>query len=74
MKQFLVVLAFILGFSARAEILRAGDTIPNFNATTLEGAAVEYKSTAQKNVFLFFWAAECSDCLDEINALNILSD
>ena len=74
MKQFLVVLAFLMGFSARAEILRAGDTIPNFNATTLEGAPVEYKSTAQKNVFLFFWAAECADCIDEINALNILSE
>jgi hypothetical protein len=53
MKQFLVVLAFILGFSARAEILRAGDTIPNFNATTLEGA-LNIKVLFKKMSFYFF--------------------
>jgi thiol-disulfide isomerase/thioredoxin len=73
MKQVLVLLTFLLGFSVRAEILRAGDSIPNFYATTLEGKSIEYKSVAGKNVFLFFWATDCSDCLDEIAALNILN-
>jgi thiol-disulfide isomerase/thioredoxin len=73
MKQVLVFLAFLLAFSARAEILRGGDTVPNFTATTLEGAPVEYVSLANKNTFLFFWANECGDCLDEIPALNLLS-
>jgi thiol-disulfide isomerase/thioredoxin len=72
-KQFLVILAFLLGFSARAEILRGGDRIPNFYATTLEGKPVEYNSVVGKNVFLFFWASECSDCLDEMEALNLLN-
>ncbi len=72
MKQILVLLAFLLGFSARAEILRAGDSIPNFYATTLEGKSIEYNNVLGKNVFLFFWATECSDCLDEMVALNLL--
>jgi thiol-disulfide isomerase/thioredoxin len=72
MKHVLVLLVFLLGFSARAEILRAGDNIPNFYATTLEGKAIEYNSLKGKNVFLFFWAIECSDCLDEMAALNLL--
>lgn len=73
MKQFLVILAFLLGLEARAEILRGGDKIPNFYATTLEGKSVEYNSVVGKNTFLFFWAAECSDCLDEMAALNLLN-
>ena len=73
MKKVLVLLAFLLGFSARAEILRGGDSIPNFYATTLEGKTVEYNSTLGKNVFLFFWATECTDCLDEMEALNLLN-
>jgi thiol-disulfide isomerase/thioredoxin len=72
-KKVLVFLLFFLGLEARAEILRAGDSIPNFYATTLEGKSVEYNSTLGKNVFLFFWATECSDCLDEMAALNLLN-
>ena len=74
MKQVLVLLAFLLGFTAKAEILRGGDTIPNFIASTLEGASIDYNSVAGKNLFLFFWSTECTDCLDELNALNILSE
>ena len=73
MKKILVVLAFLLTFSARAEILRGGDRIPNFYATTMDGKTVEYNSVIGKNVFLFFWATECSDCLDEMAALNLLN-
>ncbi len=74
MKQFLVFLVFMLSLSTRAEILRAGDTIPNFYATTLEGKPVEYKTVEGSTTFLYFWAANCGDCLEEFNALNILTD
>jgi thiol-disulfide isomerase/thioredoxin len=72
-KRFLVILVFLIGFQARAEILRGGDRIPNFYATSLDGKAVEYNSVVGKNVFLFFWASECADCLDEMAALNLLN-
>jgi thiol-disulfide isomerase/thioredoxin len=72
-KRFLVILVFLIGFQARAEILRGGDRIPNFYATSLDGKAVEYNSVVGKNVFLFFWASECADCLDEMATLNLLN-
>jgi peroxiredoxin len=72
MKHLLALLcafAFLV-VPARAEILRAGDAMPDFKALNLEGKSVQFSDLKGQAVFLYFWSRACQTCGNEYDLVE----
>ena len=79
MKRFYLMLCFAFALCvARADgvtdtVLRAGDTIPDFTAQTLEGKAIRWSDVKDQPVFLYFWSRACQTCGNEYDLVERLA-
>lgn len=79
MKRFYLMLCVALAFcGARADgtvdtVLRAGDTIPDFAAQTLDGKPIRWSDVKDQPVFLYFWSRACQTCGNEYDLVEQLA-
>ena len=79
MKRIWLMLCTALLFGiARADgvadtVLRAGDTIPDFAAQTLDGKPVRWSDVKDQPVFLYFWSRACQTCGNEYDLVEQLA-
>ena len=73
----LITLALILTLAftpALAEGMKAGETAPDFELTTLEGEVIRLSDLQGKVVLLNIWATWCPPCVGEIPDLQKLAE
>jgi peroxiredoxin len=72
MKHFWTLLCAlaVLALPAQAQVLRAGDAMPNFKAVTLEGKSVQFADLKGQPVFLYFWSRACQTCGNEYDLVE----
>lgn len=71
----LILLIFAIGFTVyqifhKNQVVKTGDTAPDFILTNLQGKQVHLKDYRGKKIVLNFWATWCDPCKKEMPYIN----
>lgn len=69
----LLVFVGVLYLSLHDNVVKAGDTAPNFSIRTENGKTVTARDFGGKLLLLNFWATWCQPCVHEVPSLDQLS-